>query len=228
VGMGRGEELWVYKHLTMYGDPSTPQLWTALDSQLFHQYTTESGRKIAIRATAIDSGGHFTNSVYAYCKKNAHKRVFAIKGMGGEGKPISSRPSRNNVAKCPLFSIGVDTAKDLIFARLRVEEQGEGYIHFSEDLDDEYFRQLTAEKVVTRYHKGFKRRMYEKIRPRNEALDCLVYAYAAYAIIGLNVNALADRLDEKGDDTAPVETKPKPKQRPFVPNTGKNFVNSWR
>lgn len=228
VGMGRGEELWVYKHLTMYGDPSTPQLWTALDSQLFHQYTTESGRKIAIRATAIDSGGHFTNSVYAYCKKNAHKRVFAIKGVGGEGKPISSRPSKNNVAKCPLFSVGVDTAKDLVFARLRVNEPGDGYIHFSEELDDEYFRQLTAEKVVTRYQKGFKRRMYEKIRPRNEALDCLVYAYAAYAIIGLNVNALADRLDEKGDEIEPEETKQKPKQRPFVPRTGNNFVNSWR
>lgn len=228
VGMGRGEELWVYKHLTMYGDPSTPQLWTALDSQLFHQYTTESGRNIAIRATAIDSGGHFTNSVYAYCKKNAHKRVFAIKGVGGEGKPISSRPSKNNVAKCPLFSVGVDTAKDLVFARLRVNEPGDGYIHFSEDLDDEYFRQLTAEKVVTRYQKGFKRRVYEKIRPRNEALDCLVYAYAAYAIIGLNVNALADRLDEKGGDDEPKEAKQKPKQRPFVPRTGNNFVNSWR
>jgi len=228
VGMGRGEELYIYKHLTLYGDPSTPQLWTALDSHLFAQYQTESGRKIAIRAAAVDSGGHFTNSVYAYCKKNAGRKVFAIKGAGGEGKPISSRPSKNNVAKCPLFSIGVDTAKDLIFARLRITDMGPGYVHFAEGLDEEYFRQLTAEKVVTRYQKGFKRRVYEKIRPRNEALDCLVYAYAAYAIIGINVNALADRLEHADDENVDTAPQPKPKQRPFVPPTGKNFINSWR
>lgn len=227
MGMGRGEEMWVYKHITMYGDPSTPQLWTALDSHLFAQYRTESGRNIAIRATAIDSGGHFTNSVYSYAKRNASKRVFAIKGVGGEGKPISSRPSRNNVAKCPLFGIGVDTAKDLIFARLRITEPGAGYVHFAEGLDEEYFRQLTAEKVVTRYQKGFKRRIYEKIRPRNEALDCLVYSYAAYAIIGLNVNALADKIDHQDDEVVPDAPK-QPKRQPFVPKPGRNFVNSWR
>jgi phage terminase large subunit GpA-like protein len=228
VGMGRGEELYVYKHVTLYGDPSTPQLWTALDTHLFAQYETESGRQIAIRAAAIDSGGHFTNSVYSYVKRNAGRKVFAIKGVGGEGKPISSRPSRNNVAKCPLFSIGVDTAKDLIFARLRVNEPGAGYIHFSDGLEDEYFRQLTAEKVVTRYQKGFKKRVYEKVRPRNEALDCLVYAYAAYAIIGLNVNALADRLESEPAEDVVSDPKPKQKQRPFVPKTGGNFINSWR
>lgn len=228
VGMGRGEELYVYKHITLYGDPSTPQLWTALDTHLFAQYETESGRQIAIRAAAIDSGGHFTNSVYAYVKRNAGRKVFAIKGVGGEGKPISSRPSRNNVAKCPLFSVGVDTAKDLIFARLRVNEPGGGYVHFSDGLEDEYFKQLTAEKVVTKYQKGFKRRIYEKIRPRNEALDCLVYAYAAYAIIGLNVNALADRLDEEPSEKPSENVQNKPKKRPFVPKTGSNFIHSWR
>ena len=126
------------------------------------QYQTESGRDIAIRATCIDSGGHFTNSVYAYCKKNAGRRIFAIKGVGGEGKPISGRPSKNNVARCPLFPIGVDTVKDLLFARMRIREQGPGYMHFSDALQDEYFKQLTAEKIVTRYQRGFKKRVFEK------------------------------------------------------------------
>jgi phage terminase large subunit GpA-like protein len=67
---------------------------------------------------------------------------------------------------------------------MRIHEQGAGYIHFSDTLDEEYFRQLTAEKVVTRFHKGFKKRVFEKIRARNEALDCMVYSYAAYAILG--------------------------------------------
>lgn len=227
VGIGRDEELYVWKHLTLYGDPSTPQLWQALSSNLFATYETESGRQMTIRATAIDSGGHFTNSVYAYAKQNAGRKVFAIKGVGGDGKPIAGRPTKNNVGKCNLFPVGVDTAKHLLFARLGISDVGSGYIHFSDELDDEYFRQLTSEKIVTRYHRGFQRRTFEKMRARNEALDCLVYAYASYAIIGINVNSLANKLASEPAAEPKQEVKPA-SNRPFVPRTGKGFVNSWR
>jgi len=230
IGIGRDDESWVIDHVTLYGDPSTPQLWSALDSQLFKQYETESGRQIAIRAACVDSGGHFTNSVYSYCKKNAGRKVFAIKGVGGEGKPVAGRPSKNNVAKCPLFSIGVDTVKDLLFARMRIQEEGPGYIHFADHLNDEYFRQLTAEKIVTRYHKGYKKRVFEKIRARNEALDCMVYAYAAYAIIGVNVNAFADKAEAINEEKRKESQNIRPERpnRSFVPPTRKGFTNSWR
>jgi len=227
IGLGRDDESYVISHETMYGDPSTPQLWTALDTKIFRQYETESGRQIAIRSTCIDSGGHFTSSVYNYCKKHTGRRVFAIKGVGGEGKPIAGRPSKNNIAKCPLFPVGVDTVKDLLFARMRIEEPGAGYMHFSDELPDEYFKQLTAEKIVTRYHKGFKRREFVKTRPRNEALDCFVYALAAYAIVGINVNSLADRIEAQEPSEPPSEAK-KTVTQPFVPKVGRNFVNSWR
>jgi phage terminase large subunit GpA-like protein len=227
IGLGRDDESYVISHETMYGDPSTPQLWTALDSKIFRQYETESGRQIAIRSTCIDSGGHFTNSVYSYCKKHTGRRVFAIKGVGGEGKPIAGRPSKNNIGKCPLFPVGVDTVKDLLFARMRIEEPGAGYIHFSDELPDEYFKQLTAEKIVTRFYKGFKRREFVKTRPRNEALDCFVYALAAYAIVGINVNSLADRMEAQEPDEPKAEPR-KTVTQPFVPRVGRNFVNSWR
>jgi phage terminase large subunit GpA-like protein len=226
---GKGDdESYVIEHHTIYGDPSTQQLWTDLDSLLLKQYETESGRKIGIRSACVDSGGHFTNSVYQYCKKNMGRRIFAIKGVGGEGKPIAGRPSRNNVAKCPLFSIGVDTIKDIVFARLRINEEGSGYVHFSDVLSDEYFKQLTAEKVVTKYHRGFKKRIYEKIRPRNEALDCMVYAIASYAILGVNVKALAHKLEEQNQVVAPKEPVKTPNNRPLVPRRTGGFANSWR
>jgi phage terminase large subunit GpA-like protein len=230
VGWGRDDESWVVEHVTLYGDPSTPQLWSALDSVIFKTYDTVDGRQIGIRATCVDSGGHFTNSVYQYCKKHTGRRVFAIKGVGGEGKPAAGRPSKANVAKCPLFPIGVDTVKSLLFARMRISEQGAGYIHFSDRLDEEYFRQLTAEKVVTRFHKGFKKRVFEKTRARNEALDCMVYSYAAYAILGINVNSMADKIasEEPIKSIKEDNNDRKPQSRPFVPPTGRNFVNSWR
>lgn len=229
IGWGRDDESWVIDHITLYGDPSTPQLWTDLDSRLLHQYETESGRLLGIRAASVDSGGHFTNSVYTFCKKNQGRRIFAIKGVGGDGKAIAGKPSKNNTVKCPLFPIGVDTVKDLMFSRLKIKEAGAGYVHFADTLDDEYFRQLTAEKAVTRFHRGFKKRVFEKVRARNEALDCMVYAIAAYSILGVNVNALAARI---ADTEAPQKQEEAPERKPesFVPRLPRkgNFVNSWR
>ena len=230
IGWARDAESYVIDHKVFYGDPSTPQLWTQLDSFVDKTYETYDGRQMAIRATCIDSGGHFTNSVYQYAKKNAGKRVFAIKGVGGEGKPIAGRPTKNNVVRCPLFPVGVDTAKDLLYARLRIEEPGAGYIHFNEHLDDEYFRQLTAEKIVTRFNRGFKKRVFQKVRARNEALDCFVYAIAAFSILNVDINTLADKVklkDNVGENIS-SEAKAKPKKPPFVPRVGSGFVNSWR
>lgn len=226
IGIGRDEESWVLGHEVLYGDPSTPQLWTALDTQLATVFETEDGRSLGVRATCVDSGGHFTNTVYQYCHKNFNKRVFAIKGVAGEGKPIAGKPSRNNVVKCRLFPIGTETAKDLLFARLRIQEEGAGYVHFSDTLNDEYFRQLTAEKVITKFVRGYKKRVYQKFRPRNEALDCYVYALGAYAIINTNVNSIADRIEAKS--SVQVDDEPKEIKRPFVPRVKKNFVNAWR
>ena len=224
IGWGRDDESWVLDHKVLYGDPSTPQLWASLDEVLSEHYDTEDGRTIVARAACIDSGGHFTNSVYAYCKKNYAKRYFAIKGVGGEGKPIAGKPSKNNTMRCPLFPVGVDATKDLLFARMRIHEPGAGYIHFSDKLNDEYFRQLTAERVVTRFVRGYKKRVFQKFRPRNEALDCMVYSISAYAILNVDVNSISDKLKSKPEV---VEKPQKQISRPWVPRS-QGFVNAWR
>ena len=109
---------------------------------------------------------------------------------------------------------------------MRIKDEGAGYIHFHDDLHDEYFRQLTAEKIVTKFVRGYKQRIFQKIRPRNEALDCFVYALAAYAILNIDVNSLADK---RGSEVVkPKDVKQTKRQEPFVPNVGKGFVNSWR
>jgi phage terminase large subunit GpA-like protein len=60
-------------------------------------------------------------------------------------------------------------------------------MHVSRELPEDYYEQLTAERLVTRYVKG--RPRLEWIKPsgrRNEALDLEVYAIAAAHKIGLN------------------------------------------
>jgi phage terminase large subunit GpA-like protein len=225
VGWGRSEESWSLDYTTLYGDPSTPQLWQDLDAHLAQKWDTEDGRVLQIRSACIDSGGHYTKAVYDFVRPREGRRVFAIKGMAGESRPIVSRPSRNNIGKIRLFTLGVDNIKSLIFSRLQIQSEGPGFCHFPNDRPDEYFKQLAAsEKIVTKFHKGFPRREFIKTRTRNEALDCRVYATGALAILNLNLDTLADRASQsvRQDEDVPKNT---PLRRP---QRRGDFVNGWR
>ena len=198
VGWGKDEESWSIDYRTLYGDPSTPHLWNDLENILKNIYETEDGRQLQIRSACIDSGGHYTQAVYNFVRPREGRRVFAIKGMGGESRPIVSRPTRNNIGKIRLFTLGVDSIKELIFSRLKISEVGAGYCHFPDDRSDEYFKQLaSSEKIVTKFHKGFPRREFVKTRTRNEALDCRVYAIGALSILNLNLNVISDRIQNE-------------------------------
>jgi phage terminase large subunit GpA-like protein len=104
-----------------------------------------------------------------------------------------SRPTRVGSGRVSLFTVGTEAAKDLVYARLRVEEAGPGFCHFPSCYDAEYFAQLTAERAVTAWRGGVQVRVYKQTRPRNEALDCRVYALAALRILNVNWKALARR-----------------------------------
>jgi len=227
IGWGRDECSFSLEWLTLYGDPSTPHLWNDLDNILKASYTTESGRQLGIRAACIDSGGHYTQAVYNFVRPREGRRIFAIKGMGGEQRPLVSRPTKNNIGKIKLFAIGTFPIKELIFSRLKVQSEGAGFCHFPAGRSDEYYQQLAnSEKIVTKYQKGFPRRDFVKTRTRNEALDCRVYAYAALCILSLNINAVADRVVNAPEPEAqPQPQQPNPLAR--RPRQG-GFVNSWR
>jgi phage terminase large subunit GpA-like protein len=224
VGWGLDEESWSIAYKTFYGDPSAPHIWKDLDEFLAQTYEHESGEEMIVRATCVDSGGHNTQAVYKYVHPREGKRIFAIKGVGGEGKPIVGKPSKNNIGKIKLFPVGVDTVKLLLFSRFKIQEAGAGYCHFPVGREDEYFKQLTAEKIATRYHKGFARREFVKTRTRNEALDVRVYAMAALSLLNVNLASLAKRAELRKQATEVVKTtKPTSRAKPQS-----SFVNGWR
>ncbi|MFN4114958.1 MAG: phage terminase large subunit family protein [Inhella sp.] len=200
IAWGRGEEAWVVDVQAWYGDPSIPEgqdgsLWNHLTTWRRQPLQHASGQPLRARACAIDSGGHHTQAVYAYARRHAHDHVIAIKGSSQSGRPIIGKPTDVEVNHLGhklkrgvrLWPIGTDTAKSLIYGRLRTDTPGPGYIHFSRQLQGSYYEQLTAERLVTRYLKG--RPKLEWIKPggkRNEALDLFVYALAAAYYAGLH------------------------------------------
>ena len=226
VGWGKDEESWSVDYRTLYGDPSTPHLWNDLENVLKNIYETEDNRQMQIRSVCIDSGGHYTQAVYNFVRPREGRRIFAIKGMAGESRPIVSRPTRNNIGKIRLFTLGVDNIKELVFSRLKINEVGAGYCHFPDDRPDEYFKQLaSSEKIITKFHKGFPRREFIKTRTRNEALDCRVYAIGALSILNLNLNVISDRM--QNEKIKPKEEMAMPIRRPNK-YRGNNFINGWK
>jgi phage terminase large subunit GpA-like protein len=111
--------------------------------------------------------------------------------------PLLKLTPRRTRAKVVLGIVGTDTAKGLLFSRLGLSEFGPGYIHFPRDVDDEWFKQLTAEKLMTKHIKGIPTRVWKQIRARNEALDCAVYAFAAYASLNANLERIAQRTAQR-------------------------------
>lgn len=224
VGWGRDEESWSIAYKTIHGDPSAPAVWRDLDEFLGQSFEHELGEDMIVRATCIDSGGHHTQAVYKYVAPREGKRIYAIKGVGGEGRPIIGKPSKNNIGKIKLFPVGVDTAKLLLFSRFRISEPGPGYCHFPVGREDEYFKQLTAEKIATRYHKGFAKREFVKTRTRNEALDVRVYAMSALSLLNVNLTSLAKTMEVKRKAQEEIKTT-----KPVVrPKQQSSFVNRWR
>lgn len=231
LGIGRDEESWSVEYRTLYGDPSSPKVWESLDSIIFGEWQTHDGRTLSVRGTCIDTGGHHTQATYKYIKARESRRVFAIKGVGGEGRAFVGRPSKSNIGKVRLFSVSSDTGKELVYGRLRISEPGPGYCHFPITYPDEYFAQLTAEKLVTRYVRGHAKRMWVKTRPRNEALDVRVYALAAYSILGMNVNTIAAKMGRANVvDNDETDDQPSPIVRPRLQRNRRSggFVNNWR
>ncbi len=150
VGWGRGEQSWSIAYHVLYGDPSTPQLWAELDELLGTPIEHEMLGEMRVHAACVDSGGHFTHTVLLFCRERSNRRIWAIRGVGGEGRPVWVRkPGINKKIRAPYYNIGVDSAKEVVYARLTIEEPGPGYCHFPRDRDDHYFTQLTAEEVIT-------------------------------------------------------------------------------
>ena len=209
VGWGVDKESWGIRYQAIYGDLKLKPVWNELDAFLSQTFTTADGRRLKIICTCVDSGGHFTNQVYRFCKERTARRVFAIKGKGGADVPYFNRPSTANSVKTPLFTIGVDTGKAILYQRLAVQEEGPNYCHFPKDKDQgytqEYFRGLTAEKMVMTYKKGKAQYVWtlkDGGYKRNEPLDIRNYATVALEI--------ANPVLKKPDPSAPAAT---PKKR---------------
>jgi phage terminase large subunit GpA-like protein len=245
VAWGENRESWSVDKQIFYGDPSTEDVWKRLEQYVHRSFEHESGAELPIERVFIDSGdGATTRAVYEWVQRQPRPRVWACKGDRRSSQPVSGPKSVEYGSKgqkvkygAILRTVEVDFFKGTLLADLRkrppTDEEiskgllyPQGYCHFPIDpvYGDEHFKQLCAERlVVSRDKRGRTKTEYEQTRPRNEALDCRVYAMAAAWDFGTHrfqprhwdelktrIRNQAKRNKSPQQPAAP----PQPKQRP--------------
>ena len=183
-GYGRGCETWTIAHDILYGSPGEDDVWGELEDLLFGtEFHHASGQVLRIHATAIDTGGHFTHAVYAFAEKHTRRRVFAVKGASVREKHIKNGTQKVDIdwrgrlkkRGLILWHVGTNLAKDLLYSRLQLTQPGPGYMHFSKELSDEWFKQFAGEARAERNGQGGRESRWTPLRKRVEAWDCATY-----------------------------------------------------
>ena len=206
VAWGRGKESWSIDYRVFEGDTSRQAVWDKLSDLLNETFPHACGIEMPILQLAVDSG-YATTEVYEWARRQGG-RVLVIKGdqrsgaILGAPSPIEVGPLGSKVKRgVRVWPVNSGMAKEELYRWLRLDgvtdeeiEQGvpfpPGFCHFPR-YSEEYFKQITAEQLVTKLVKGYKRLEWQKMRERNEALDCRVYSRAAAARVGI------DRFQDK-------------------------------
>ena len=213
IGWGRGFESWSIQYGVILGAFEKPEVQQALDAAIRKTYLHESGVRIKIMRCGIDSGGHYTSEVYKFCKPRYGQGVFAVRGIGGQGKAIVYKITKMKGPDSPsrLVNIGTNEAKDLVFEALKKErpennEPCPWYMHFPSTVGEGYFKQLTAERPDVRIKQGRRVREWVLKKPglRNEALDCRVYNIATLKIPGLDLEQMVTEFEARIKAGAPT------------------------
>ena len=236
-GIGRNEEMYLVDRKVIYGSPARADLWKQMDEVLTDKYKNEDGFELKIESAAIDTGGHFTQEVYQYVRERSHLGLIGVKGMGQKGKPPIGKPTKVDInfsgkalrKGVQLFPVGVDTIKTTLHNRLKDAELGDGYIHFYPTITTDYFQELTAERQVLRYKHGYQERVWvKKSNARNEALDEMVYAYAAFCRFKQRYDrrTIWDQLEKRRNPKEPKQEVPLRSKGTKSANR-QNFVGNW-
>lgn len=239
VGWGRGKESWLVDYVVLPGDTSQQGVWSDLTLALNRTYKHVSGLDLSIARFAIDSGFR-TQEVYSWARQQGPGRVLVVKGQDhgasaiGQPTAVDINYAGKRIKRgCKVWPVATPMLKSELYGWLNHDRPEAnqsfpgGYCHFPR-MDDEFFKQLTAEQYTTRVVKGFRKGEWINSRPgmRNEALDTRIYARAAAAQFGLdrfsdgNWRGLERQLDivaPEPEKVAPVVSPIRAQPAPIIP-----------
>jgi phage terminase large subunit GpA-like protein len=215
VGWAPNKESWSIDAGEIHGDtaleasaPGSP--WAKLEELLAREFPRgdpETMPAAQISLMAVDSG-YSAQNVYGWCRTHPMSRVIATKGASGSARALVGVPSPVDVTVSgrrlqrgyKVWLVGVDLAKSELYGWLRLAhveaDPPAGYCHFPE-YDQEFFKQITAEHLVTVANRRTGRSRLEwQVLPnrQNHWLDARILARAAAAVLGIDRLAPRQRV----------------------------------
>lgn len=238
VGWAPNGESWSIEYEVLPGDPFDGQVFVELEKAVIHRVfpmEDERGPGLPVSKLAIDSG-YATQPTYAWVRQQERTRVIAVKGRNGIGAAVG-KPSLVDVNYrgrtisngLQLWPVDDGAIKGEIYNFLKKPLPNEtrpevpGACHFPLSYPVAYFQGLTAEQLVlTRDKRGYQQRIWEKLRERNEPLDCRKYARAAFIQHGFDRwpdHRWTAWRGELFDETAQPQAAPQQQRRLRIPNS---------
>ncbi|WGS40737.1 phage terminase large subunit family protein [Burkholderia sp. JSH-S8] len=193
VAWGVGEEVWIIDYRVIYGDTNEDEPWEQMREIVRTPLRNAWGHDLYVRACAVDTG-YNAQRCYAWLREHAQEGFFGVKGFGDEKRPVLGKRSAQDFNwrgvkidnGAHMYPIGTFAAKEQLAGWLRLEGRGAHRVHFSPELAGDFFDQLTAERLVTKWIGGkAKREWWKPKSARNEVLDLMVYNMAACWFVGL-------------------------------------------
>ena len=225
-GWGVDEESWGIEYGIIHGDTTElssgdkdyPSVWEQLDELRLRDFKRADGRVMRISCVFVDSG-YRSDTVYKYTKERERMRVFSVKGSSSPNSDISNKPTRRNKYGAALFMVGSYKAKEVIHARLKIDQHGGGYMHFpaheTSGYNGSYYAGLICEKQIPVYRNGYRKLIWHKPKDaRNEPLDLAVYNLAAIRYLNPKWEVIAARFNNptskplNADTATPKSNKP--------------------
>jgi phage terminase large subunit GpA-like protein len=249
---GAGYERWLVDHRIIPGSPRDAGPWDEVRKLMDTDFPVAGGGTMRPAMGCFDTGGQDTAAIYGHIRRLADKRIVGIKGVQGWNKaaPVAGPTKvdarldgRKIKGGLGIYTVAVSTFKIELYRSLYLKREGEafppGWVHLPQGVDAEFVKQLASEELRTvKDKRGFVRQEWAKLRERNEALDCAVYARAALWLAGADRQGARfwDRqivaLDVKRAAPEPVPVPEvvmpsPPVQRPPAPRPRWQARGSW-
>jgi phage terminase large subunit GpA-like protein len=214
VGFGRDFRRFVIEYGVIPGHIADPTCRERLDGLLQQTWPNVAGRRIGIDRAAID-GNAWTEDVWEWARRHPRSKLIMVRGANHDTAPRIARVKKERHDRTGallkyagrFFNFGSSVMKMALYRDLVKDDPLiKGFVAFPRGLDDEYFRQLTAEHRQAVKRHGFTtwRWVKDPAQP-NEGLDTMLQAETAannWGIRGLP-DALWLKLEQERETPPP-------------------------
>lgn len=214
VGFGRRHRRFVVVHQVIPGHITDATCRARLDALLKQTWRNAAGRALGLDLAAIDDNA-WTEDVWDFARTHPASKLIMVRGVAPDSAPLLARVRKERNLRTGkllkyasrFYNFGTSVLKMALYRNLlNSDPMQDGFVAFPRGLEEEFFRQFTAERRTPLERHGFTEYRWTKDAAQaNEALDAHLQAEAAaikWGVRGLP-DAIWERLEAERETPPP-------------------------